>query len=74
MMEQGHDPRTSAAPGSISPCREFASATLGEGGLCIYGAVRLLESRTNTRSDLDYDQNASTIWVLGSRKRNFLGD
>jgi len=43
-MERGHDSRTSAAPGGISPCREYASAALGEGGgLCIYGAVRPTE-------------------------------
>ena len=74
-MEQEHNSRTGTAPGGISPCREYASAALGEGGgLYIYGAVRLTEKHANTCADLDYDQEVSAIWVLGSRERSFLGD
>ncbi len=55
-MEQGNDSRTSMAPGSISPCREYASATLGEGGgLYLYGAVHLTEGHADACTDLYYD-------------------
>ena len=74
-MERGHDSGTSAAPGVLSPCREYASAALGErGGLYIYGAVRLTEDYANACADLDYDQDAPELWLLGSRERGHLGD
>ena len=73
-MERGHDSRTSAASGSISPCREYASATLGEGGLYIYGAVRPTEDHANTHVDLVYDQDVPAFWLLSSRERDLLGD
>jgi len=74
-MERGHDSRTIAAPGVISPCREYASTALGEGGgLCIYGAVRLTEDHDNSSADLYYDQEVPAFWPLGSRERNLLGD
>jgi hypothetical protein len=73
-MEQEYNPRTSAAPGGISPCREYASATLGEGGgLYRNGAVRLTENHAHACTDLNYDQGVSAIWVVGSRERNLLG-
>jgi hypothetical protein len=73
-MEQEYNPRTSAAPGGISPCREYASAALGErGGLYRNGAVRLTENHAHTFTDLNYDQGVSAIWVVGSRERNLLG-
>ena len=63
------------APGGISPCREYASATLGEGGdLYIHGAVRLTERHANPYADLDYDQDVPTFWILGSREWDLLGD
>ena len=73
-MEREHKSRTGAPLGGISPRREYASATLGEAGcLYIYGAVRVIEIQDNTCTDLNYDQEVSTIWVLESRERNFLG-
>ena len=74
-MERGHDSGTSAAPGGLSPRREYAGVALGEGGgLWIYGAVRLTEDYANARADLDYDQDVPELWPLGSRERGRLGD
>jgi hypothetical protein len=62
------------APGGISPCREYASAALGEGGgLYRNGAVHLTENHAHACTDLNYDQGVSVIWVVGSRERDLLG-
>ena len=74
-MERGHVSGTGAAPGVISPCRQYASAALGEGGgLHLYGAVRPTEDCANAFTDLNYDQGVPAFWLLGSRERDPLGD
>jgi hypothetical protein len=74
-MERGLDSGASAAPGGISPCREYAGAALGErGGLYVYGTVRPAEEYANACADLYYDQDVPEFWLLGSREGDHLGE